>query len=30
MKIEHNAKAIRINYPWYKKERFISEKKTEN
>lgn len=26
MKIEHNVKAIRINYPWYKKERFNSEK----
>lgn len=29
MKIEHNVKAIRINYPWYKKERLNSEK-TEN
>lgn len=26
MKIEHNVKAIRINYPWYKKERFNLEK----
>ena len=29
MKIEHNVKAIRINYPGYQKERFNSEK-TEN
>ena len=26
MKTEHYVKAIRINYPWYKKERFNSEK----
>lgn len=26
MKIEYNIKAIRINCPWYKKERFNLEK----